>query len=136
LFHDAGHTVSYDNHELEGANIAKKVLPKFNYSNYQIEKVCDLIMSTKFPPQPKNILEEIMCDADLDYLGRADFIPVSNTLYEELKVRNKIDSLNHWNKLQLNFISSHQYYTKTARKLREVNKQIQIDRIKSLIVHE
>ena len=136
LFHDAGHTVSYDNHELEGTKIARKILPKYHYTEEQINKVCDLIMSTKFPPQPKNILEEIICDADLDYLGRVDFIPVSNTLFEELKVRNKIDSLNHWNKIQLNFISSHQYFTKTARKLREVNKQIQIDRIKNLIVNE
>lgn len=136
LLHDTGHIVSYDNHELESTKIAWKLLPKFNYTPEQIEKICEIIMSTKLPPRPKNILEEIICDADLDYLGRIDFIPVSNTLFEELKIRNKIDSLNHWNKIQLNFISAHQYFTKTARKLREVNKQIQIDRIKNLIVDE
>ena len=31
----------------------------------------------------RNLLEEIICDSDLDYLGRSDFIPVSNTLFEE-----------------------------------------------------
>jgi len=85
------------------------------------------------PPQPKDLLQEIICDADLDYLGRSDMIPVSNTLYKELKELNKIGTLNDWNKLQVKFISVHQYFTKTARSLREVNKQIQIDRIKSLI---
>ena len=42
-------------------------------------------MATKLPPEPSNLLEEIICDSDLDYLGRSDFIPVSNTLFEELK---------------------------------------------------
>jgi len=92
-------------------------------------------MSTKLPPNPGNILEEIICDSDLDYLGRSDFIPVSNTLFEELKAQKKMGSLNEWNKLQVKFISGHQYFTKTARRLREVNKKLQIERIKSLITY-
>jgi adenylate cyclase len=134
LFHDVGHTVGYENHEFYGTEIARKTLPKYNYTPGQIDEICSIIMSTKLPPNPSNLLEEIICDADLDYLGRTDFIPVSNTLFEELKVRNKIESLNDWNKLQLFFISNHQYFTKTARKLREVNKQSQIERIRQLIL--
>ncbi len=90
-------------------------------------------MSTKLPPKPSDLLEEIICDSDLDYLGRSDFIPVSNSLFEELKSQNKMGSLNEWNKLQVKFISGHQYFTRTARRLREVNKQLQIKRIQSLI---
>lgn len=74
-----------------------------------------------------------MCDSDLDYLGRSDFIPVSNNLYKELKEQNKIGSLNDWNKLQVKFLSNHQFFTKTGQNLREVNKQMQIERIKKLI---
>jgi adenylate cyclase len=133
LFHDAGHTIAYDNHEYYGTQIVRKMLPDFNYTSDQIERICSLIMSTKLPPEPTNLLENIMCDSDLDYLGRSDFIPVSNTLYEELKAQNKMGSLNDWNKIQVRFISGHQYFTKTARSLREVNKQLQIERIQSLI---
>jgi len=133
LFHDVGHTVAYDNHEYHGTIIAKEMLPKFNYSPEQIERICAIIMSTKLPPKPTNLLEDIICDSDLDYLGRSDFIPVSNTLFEELKAQNKMGSLNDWNKIQVKFISGHQYFTKTARSLREVNKQLQIERIQSLI---
>jgi hypothetical protein len=113
--------------------MAKEMLPKYNYTPEQIERICHIIMATKLPPRPANLLEEIICDSDLDYLGRSDFIPVSNTLYEELKAQNKIGALNDWNKLQVKFISGHQYFTKTARSLREVNKQLQIDRIQNLI---
>lgn len=133
LFHDAGHTIAYDNHEFYGTQLAMEMLPKYNYSPEQIERICSIIMATKLPPRPTNLLENIICDSDLDYLGRSDFIPVSNTLYEELKAQNKMGSLNDWNKIQVKFISGHQYFTETARSLREVNKQLQIERIQSLI---
>lgn len=133
LFHDAGHTIAYDNHEFYGTELAREMLPKFNYSPEQIDRICSIIMATKLPPRPTNLLENIICDSDLDYLGRSDFIPVSNTLYEELKAQNKMGSLNDWNKIQVKFISGHQYFTSTARSLREVNKQLQIERIQSLI---
>lgn len=133
LFHDAGHIHNYEHHEAEGARIAREILPAFHYSEKQIEEICKIIMATKIPPLPKNLLEEIICDADLDYLGRVDFIPVSNTLYEELKIRNKVGTLQEWNKQQLKFISGHQYFTRTAGRLREVNKQNQIERIRNLL---
>ena len=133
LFHDAGHTIAYDEHEFHGTEMVKEFLPKYNYSESQIEKICGIIMATKLPPQPVTLLQKIICDADLDYLGRSDFIPVSNTLFEELKAQNKIGSLNDWNKLQVKFISMHHYFTNTAQSLREVNKQKQIERIQSLI---
>lgn len=135
LFHDVGHTVEYDNHEYHGTVIAREMLPKYNYTPEQIDRICAIIMATKLPPRPTNLLENIICDSDLDYLGRSDFIPVSNTLYEELKAQNKIGSLNDWNKIQVKFISGHQYFTATARSLREVNKQQQIERIQSLITY-
>ncbi len=133
LLHDAGHTVSYEDHELHGAEYAKMILPGYDYSPEQIERICSLILATKLPPRPSNLLESIMCDSDLDYLGRSDFIPVSNTLFEELKAQDKMKDLNEWNKLQVKFISGHQYFTKTARSLREVNKQLQIERIRRQI---
>jgi adenylate cyclase len=133
LFHDAGHTIGYDNHEYNSTVIAREILPNYYYTQSQIELICELIMATKLPPKPTNKLEEIICDADLDYLGRSDMIPVSNTLFMELKEQNKIVDMNEWNRLQIKFISGHQYFTYTARNLREVNKQMQIERITSLI---
>lgn len=133
LFHDTGIAVSFDNHEFRGTEYAREMLPKYGYTAEQINRICSIIMATKLPPKPTNLLEEIICDSDLDYLGRSDFIPVSNTLFEELKAQNKMKDLNEWNKMQVKFISGHQYFTKTARSLREVNKQLQIERIQSLI---
>ncbi|MDR1866573.1 MAG: HD domain-containing protein [Bacteroidales bacterium] len=133
LFHDTGHLVSYADHEERSTEIARKTLPAYDYTPDEINEICRIIMATKLPPKPADILEAIICDADLDYLGRTDFIPVSNALYEELKAQNKMPSINEWNKMQLKFISAHQYFTKTGRELREVKKQEQIERIRQLI---
>jgi len=133
LFHDSGHIISYEDHELHSTRIASEVLPEFNYTPEQVDRICSIIMATKLPPQPKDLLEKIICDSDLDYLGRSDFIPVSNSLFEELKATKRMSSLNDWNKLQVKFISGHQYFTNTAKSLREVNKQLQIERIQGLI---
>ncbi|MGQ1785777.1 adenylate/guanylate cyclase domain-containing protein [Saccharicrinis sp. GN24d3] len=133
LFHDSGHVISYDDHEFHSTVIAKKMLSKYNFPDDMMDTVCGLIMATKFPPEPQNILQKVICDSDLDYLGRTDFIPVSNMLYEELKVRNMIGSFNEWNQKQLTFIRKHQYYTDTAQNLREVNKNKQIERLERML---
>ena len=136
LFHDMGHLVNYDIHEEESAKLAKKLLPKYEYTVKQIDIICRLIKATKTPPEPTDLMEEIMCDADLDYLGRADFVPVSINLYKELHERKKIDSIQEWNQMQMKFIKSHHYFTKTAQKLREVNKKMQLENIQKEIRRE
>ncbi len=132
LFHDSGHIVSYDNHEFHGTILASKILGKYDYPFDMLEKINSLIMVTKYPPNPQSIMEKVICDSDLDYLGRADFIPVSNLLYKELKERDMIGSFNDWNEQQLKFIKKHQYFTNTAQNLREVNKSKQIERLEQL----
>lgn len=133
LFHDMGQIVQSKGHEEISCKYARDILPKFGYSDAQISMISKVIMATQLPPNPKSKLERIICDADLDYLGRRDFIPVSDALFEELKVQNIITDINEWNKLQIKFISGHKYYTDFAQQNREVNKQQQIDRLKKLV---
>lgn len=136
LFHDIGFTVGYKDHELLGIKITKETLPRYYYSEEQISRICDLIFATRLPPAPTNKLEEIMCDADLDYLGRADFVPVSNMLFKELVENEVIESnIEKWNEMQIAFISGHQYFTQSAKLLRDVNKNKQLENIRNLANH-
>ena len=136
LFHDSGHIVTYVGHEEESCNFAQEILPKFNYPQEKIDKIKRIIMATKLPHTPSDILEAIIQDSDLDYLGRTDFVPVSNMLYQELLDRGIQMTMDEWNENQIKFISAHQYYTSTARTLREVNKQSQIERLHELLGHK
>ncbi len=71
-----------------------------------------------------------MCDADLDYLGREDFLPVSDLLYKELSERHLVTNKIEWDKKQIAFLENHQYFTETARKNRRVNKLKQLEKLK------
>ena len=133
LFHDLGHLIDYSTHEEMGVKLAREIIPDYQYSERQIEIISNLIMITKLPPKPHNLLEAIMCDADLDYLGRTDFIPVSNMLYKELHEHGMIGTIHEWNEMQMSFIEKHQYFTNTARRLRNVNKKSQLENIRRWI---
>lgn len=123
LFHDAGFTKGYDNHELLSCETAKKVLPTYGYTHHQVERVCQLIMVTKLPQKPTNHLEEIMCDADLFYLGSDKYPEGAQQLHAEFKEAGKIKTDAEWNKLQIDFLKKHRYFTLTAIREREKKKR-------------
>ncbi len=133
LFHDAGFIISYDNNEPLGANLASDILPMYRYKPEQIQRIRELILATKMPPKPKNHLEQIICDADLDYLGRPDFIVVSQNLFRELFERHKVNTIEEWNRFQYRFISKHEYFTATARKFRDEGKKMVLEELKKRI---
>lgn len=90
-----------------------------------------MIMATKVPQQPQNHLEEILCDADLDYLGREDFFTIGNKLFAELSVYGILSTEDEWNELQARFLEAHHYFTKTAIKLRKKKKDKHLKLVKS-----
>jgi len=133
LYHDIGFTEKYKDHEEAGCEIARKSLPMFGYNPVQTEEICGMIMATKIPQSPHNISEQILCDADLDYLGRKDFYPISNTLYQEFlhygTVKNKLE----WDTLQVKFFESHHYFTNTANSLRLPEKNARLQELKEIV---
>lgn len=122
-FHDAGFIYTYKNHEERGCDLAEELLPGFNFSKADIAAVCAMIRATKTPQRPKNKLEEIICDADLDYLGRDDVHAVAHTLFEEVKVYSKKIDEKAWDEIQINFLKAHHYYTPFSIKHRAKKKQ-------------
>jgi len=133
LFHDSGFLVQQRDHELNSCKLAENYLPNYGYTSSQIEKICGMIMATSIPQSPKNNLEKIICDADLDYLGRDDFFTIGNKLYDELCMYGILSSENEWNKLQVRFLENHQYFTQSAITLRQAKKDEHLNYVKSIV---
>ena len=133
LYHDCGFMVQDHDHEEAGCKIATEKLTEYGYSEESITRVCDMIMATKIPQSPKNQLEKILCDADLDYLGRSDFFLIGDTLYEEFMTYGVVSSFEEWNKLQVSFLESHTYCTDTSKELRHDKKAENLQRVKDLL---
>ena len=130
-FHDTGFLERTTGHENVSCRIANEVLPDFGYKPDEIERICAIIMATKMPQQPKNNTEEILSDADLDYLGRDDFQLISDKLFSELSFLGAVTTYHDWNKIQVTFMENHHYFTKTSRMLRGAKKEENLKRIKA-----
>jgi len=130
LFHDTGYMQIYKGHEEVSCNLAKKHLPDFGYTPDQVETVCRLILATRWPTSPTDHLEMILCDADMYYLGTEHYTFYADKLYLELKHNGTVKTNVEWLLRQVEFLSTHKYYTQTARRDREEQKQKDLDRLR------
>jgi uncharacterized protein len=134
VYHDIGFTQQRDDHEAVGAKIAAEVLPRFGYSETEIALIRRLILATKWPPNPQDLMEQIMADADVDSLGREDFLERSHALRRELALTLDTHYTDEeWFESQLEFLQNHAYFTDAARQTRDEGKQKNIASVRKLI---
>lgn len=133
IYHDSGYLKQIKDHEELSCIIAREYLPVYKYSKNDIDIICNIIMATKIPQTPKNHLEQIICDADLNYLGRTDFFRIGEYLHNEMLAFGYIKNWDEWNKIQLDFMQQHHYFTATAIKHNQSQKEINLKDVQSKI---
>ena len=121
VFHDSGFLFVYKGHEEKSCEIASGYLTE-TFDQADLKKIHGMIRATRIPQTPNNLLEQIICDADLDYLGRKDFEPISRSLYEEFMTFNIIPENVVWDHIQIRFFETHHYFTDTMIKKRNQKK--------------
>ncbi|MCL6258645.1 HD domain-containing protein [Aquiflexum sp. TKW24L] len=129
LVHDLGFIQSTQNHEEVGAAMAQSIMESLNMDPKHIEIVKGLVMATRIPQSPKTELQKIICDSDLDYLGRNNYVEISDKLYQELKSTNVLKTREDWVELQIKFLKNHTFHTDFAKKNREPKKQFWLQHI-------
>ncbi len=128
--HDVGYIWEPNRHEARGSEYATTILNAMDFPAQKINRITGMIMATKIPQSPKNILEQIICDADLDYLGREGYEENSLLLLQELRLKKEISALD-WLKIQDQFLTKHAYFTKTSNTTRNKLKAEVLANIKS-----
>ena len=132
-FHDLGYTEGHDEHELTSARIASNILPKFGFSEKQVQVIVNMILATRLPQSPNNLFEEIMADADLDILGTDKMIERNGDLRKELESIGQQFSDKEWLQNQLRFLANHEYFTSSTSRLRESGKRRNIQKLNALL---
>jgi uncharacterized protein len=132
-FHDLGQIRAVLWHELIGAGIMSDVLPGYGFSPEEIERVTGMILATELPQTPLNEEQALLCDADLDSLGREDFFATSKALWQERRACGIDIPRQTWLETQFRFIKDHQYFTPAARALRDEGKRRNIELLERLI---
>ncbi len=133
LFHDTGYMESPIDNENHSITFAQQILPKYQYTPVEIEEITYLILVTKKNTQPTKLVEKVLLDANLNYLGRADFIPLTEKLWEEEYAIHKNKSRKEWIKRQKELLLVHNFYTKTAQGLRQVSKENQVQKVLEIL---
>jgi len=131
-FHDLGFIRQRTDHETASILIARHALPRFGFASEHVALVEQLITATRLPQRPQTLLQQILADADLDSLGRDDFLATSLALRDELAAFGVTNTLGDWYAQQLRFLQTHRYYTDAARALRDAGKQCNIELLQTL----
>ena len=129
-FHDTGYIREFDKNEPIAARMAGRILKLIGYKPSEIKKIQKMILSTDLDREPKTHLEKILCDADLDNLGREDFLYLDGRLREGRRARGvDVSDDVKWYRGTLKLMENHQYYTHSQKALREKAKQKNIQRL-------
>ena len=70
-----------------------------------------------------------MSEADLDYLGRDDFYPISEGLKKEFLAQGIVKNDKEYDAVQIKFLTAHKYFTETAKSTRDSGKQLRLQEI-------
>jgi len=122
-FHDYGFVWSHENHEERGCMAARAILPSYNFAEDEIDLICGMILSTKIPQSPQTLLEQIICDADLFYLGTKYYFQVAQLFQNELTSLGILRDHAQWLQIQTRFLENHNYHTDIAIALLDNQKQ-------------
>jgi predicted metal-dependent HD superfamily phosphohydrolase len=131
-FHDVGYLYAdAPAHEEKSAAIMRSYLKDYNNDEEVLSAIEACIIATKYPQQPKNLLEEIICDADMYHLGTKDFKQANKRIRKErLENRGEIFTKAKWLRNAIDFLEAHRFHTSYCRDLLEEKKQENIDKLR------
>lgn len=103
-YHDTGFLITQIEHERASCKIAAQVLPQYGFDSAQITRIEGMIMATRLPQSPQDAVEALLSDADLDVLGRDDFLLRNRALRDELATFGRTFTDFEWYAAQLRFL--------------------------------
>jgi adenylate cyclase len=125
LFLYTGYITDYEKPMEAGLRLVEEILPKYGLSHENIEITCK-IMRSSFAEKNSTPAEKILHDAKYDYLGRVDYLKLTEKLLRERMEYGKHTDTKTWVEIQRKLLSDHLFLTDTARLLRSVSYEEQL----------
>lgn len=134
IFHDIGFIKQYPKNEYIGSQIARKWLEEEKHPEERIQKIESIIMATVLFSKPKNILEEIIQDADVDNIGTKNAFNYSQLLQKEILEfwGIEIPECSFW-QFTYRMHSSFHFHTNLAKKERQWQQKRNVELLKSYL---
>ena len=115
VFHDFGYLAANADNEALALPYIRQWGTKFQFSDDLIMQAHELIMETCYPYHPVTPAGKLLCDADIEYIGRADFAAQADLFRQELAAQGVVYSELQWWQLELQFLLDNHFFTEVCR---------------------
>lgn len=134
--HDIGYIKNNEQHEDHSITLSREFLEQLGANKKYIEDVIGCIEATKLPQNPKNLPQQVLCDADLYHLSSGHYFEKAELLRTEFSIIEKeVISESEWLDMSTVFIDNHQYFTdygkltlgpRKAKNLKKIKKRLKV----------
>ena len=125
VFMFTGYISDYEKPMEASMRLVEEILPGYGFSQENIELTKTIIVNS-FTDHQGSLTDNILHDAIYDYLGRVDYIKLSDRLLRERTEYGKHPDNKTWIEFQKKQLTDHQFITMTAKLLRNVPVEDQI----------
>jgi class 3 adenylate cyclase len=114
-----GYISDYEKPMEASSRLVEEMLPKFGFSRENVESTLR-ILKNSFSDNLESLSDSILHDARYDYLGRVDYIKLTQRLLRERTEYGKHTDNKSWIEIQMKFLKDHEFITNTANLMRSV----------------
>jgi len=125
IFLISGYITDYENPSRGAFALMDYILPRFGFDDSSTASARKIIRNS-FEESYETASDRILHDARYEYLGRVDFIDLTDKLLRERKEHGFITNGLDWIENQRKLLTDHDFLTKTGRILRNVPREEQI----------
>jgi adenylate cyclase len=121
----SGYITDYEKPMEASLRLVEEKLPGFGFRRENVENTCKIITNSFFGNYSSS-QDNILHDARYDYLGRVDYMKLTEKLLRERTEYGKHPDMKTWIDSRIKELTDHEFITKTARHLRNVASEDQI----------
>ena len=125
IFFLTGYISDYEKPMEASLRLVEEILPRYGFNQENIESTKRIIRNS-FNDHQESLSDNILHDARYDYLGRVDYMKLTDKLLRERTEYGKHSDSKTWIEIQKKNLSDHEFITNTARLLRSVPVKDQI----------
>jgi class 3 adenylate cyclase len=128
IFLMTGYMSDYNNPAEASCKLMDEMLPRYGFDESYIISARDLI-NNSFSGKHESDTDKILHDSRYDYLGRVDYIRLSERLLRERNEHGISTAPEEWSDIQKKLLTDHDFLTNTGKLLRSVPIEEQIAKL-------
>jgi adenylate cyclase len=132
IFLITGYISDYDKPMEGSCQILEEALPKFGFDKKNIDTARRIVMNS-FSEKQESQSDNILHDSKYDYLGRLDFLKLTEKLLKEETEYGMVKESRIWIQNHKSLLTEHDFITNTAKLLRGVSAEDQLLTLQTLM---